>query len=308
MLRNVIKTYHLIEVVPKRWSYGFGPNFDPSRYYHRHRPGEYNALIEHSRFTPKITNNLIRNPVYFTVLRNPETRFLSAFDYYPEIRKCAGGIDVTPLDVLDNPSLYYSKLQNCKQHYLIMNSMAYEMGINAPYSESDVRAKIEEMEKEFSLVMILEYSEESIVMLRRTMNWKLSDVVNVPSNSHPDFKSGDKNASDYEKLIAHHEAKVLKEKHKKVLRQWMHADFLIYEHFLKVFQTKIRKEEESTGDFLVEVQMYKEAMVALCKGKTLPILKIPLSKRSHRHQVRPLMAKWYEKLETNSALKVRVYH
>ena len=234
--------------------------------------------------------------MYFTVLRNPETLFLSAIDFYPEVRSCVGGLGVTPLEVLENPSLYYSKLQNCKQHYLIMNSMAYEMGISPPYSHSDVRAKIEEMDKEFSLVMIMEYSEESIIMLRRTMNWNLSDVVSMPTNSHPDFKSGDENASDYETLIAHHEANVLGEKHKKVLRQWLHADFIIYEHFLKVFLTKIRKEEETTDDFLAEVEMYKEAMVALCKGKGFKDLGSMKSQIKHN---RPQMVKWYERVGLN---------
>ena len=290
MLKKAIETYNLTEVVPKSRSYGFGPNFDPAKYDHRHKPGDYNAVIEHSRFAPSVTNRLIRNPVYFTVLRNPETLFLSAFDFFPGVRECVGGVDVSLLDVLDNPSEYYPKLQKCEEHYLILNSMAYEMGMNPPYSDDDVRAKIREMDETFLLVMIMEYIEESLVMLRRLFNWRLSDVVSLPTNTHPDFKGGDENASDYEKLIAHHEATVLTENHKKVLRQWLHADFLLYEHFLKVFEVKIREEEEQTGNLLWEVEEYKKEMVALCKGKGFKDIN---SMKSQLKFHRPQMVNWY---------------
>ena len=287
MLRKVIKERNLIEVVPK--GNEFSHSWNPSSYHHSHKPGEYNALIAHSRFAPEVTNRLIRNPIYFTVLRYPESLFLSAFDFFPEVRQCAGGVRVTAIDVLDNPSEYYPKLQKCPAHYRILNSMAYDMGLEPPYSESDVRAKIIEMEKTFSLVMLLEHNEESMVMLRRTLNWNLSDVVSMPANTHPTFRTDDKNLSDYEKLVGHHEANVLTEKHKQVLRLWLHADFLIYEHFLKVFQEKVREEEKETGDLFAEVEMYKEAMVALCKGKDHPLM----SANVHRGQ-RPNMVKWYK--------------
>ena len=290
MLEKVIKNHNLIEVVPKSRTFGFGRYFDPSTYYHSHKPGEYNALIAHSRFKPSVTNRLIRNPVYFTILRNPETLFLSAFDYFPHVRKCAGGIGVSPIDVLDNPSTYFPKLQKCKEHFYIVNSMANEMGLDPPYLDDDVQAKIREMEKTFGLVMIMEHSAESMVMLRRTLNWNLSDVVGMPTNTHPEFKSDDETLSDYEKLIAHHEANVLTEKHKAVLRHWLHADFLIYERFLKIFEEKIRKEEEETGDFQAEVELYKEAMVALCKGKGIEDMHSAISRLKHG---RLEMFKWY---------------
>ena len=173
--------------------------------------------------------------------------------------------------------------------------MANELGLDPPYSDDDVRAKIREMEKTFSLVMIMERSAESMVMLRRTLNWNLSDVVSMPTNTHPEFKSDGETLSDYEKLIAHHEANVLTEKHKAVLRQWLHADFLIYERFLKIFEKKIRKEEEETGDFLAEVELYKEAMVALCKGKGAKDMSSMKSLMKHG---RPKMVKWYTNSKT----------
>ena len=55
-----------------------------------HRPGEYNALVSHCRYRKSVADKLIRNPIYLTILRNPYTLFLSALDFFTNVRKCVG--------------------------------------------------------------------------------------------------------------------------------------------------------------------------------------------------------------------------
>ena len=291
ILKRYIRSHGLIEIATRKGSPPMKNQFleiNNNRTYRVvHRPGEYNALVSHCRYRKSVADKLIRNPIYLTILRNPYTLFLSAFDFFSVVRQCVGAAtEIGPLEVLDNPRIYYNKLRKCAFHWHILNPMAYDLGLEPPYDDKDVRSKIREMDEAFSLVMIMEHYPESIVMLRRILKWNLTDVVMMPARTHPNFKKNDEKVSDYEKLVAHHQDAVLTDRHKEVLRDWLRADFLIYNHFLKVFHEKIRDEERRTGSFAFEVERYKDAMVNFTKGKD--IRSLPRDRQSQ-------MAEWYEK-------------
>ncbi|XP_065845539.1 galactose-3-O-sulfotransferase 2-like [Oscarella lobularis] len=262
ILRRYIRSHGLIELVSEMGPQPYMKNQflevdNPNTYRVTHKPGDYNALISHCRYRKSVIDELIPSPIYFTILRNPYSLFLSAFDFFPPVRQCAGGVGISSLEVLDNPRTYYERLQNCVHHWHILNPMAYDLGLEPPYDEKDVRNRIREMDDAFSFVMIMEHYPESVVMLRRLLKWNLTDVVMMPVRTHPKLKK-DENVSNYEKLVAHHEDVQLTDRHKEVLRDWQRADFLIYNHFLDVFREKIRDEERRTGDFVAEVEEYKE--------------------------------------------------
>ena len=80
----------------------------------------------------------------------------------------------TMAEFLNDPDLAERKLYG-RDVKLIRNSMAFDLGLEN-FDVTSVRNLIKEMEKKFVLVMITEYMDESLVMLRRLMCWNHADL------------------------------------------------------------------------------------------------------------------------------------
>ena len=87
-----------------------------------------------------------------------------------------------------------------------------------------VRRKIQEVEESFDLVMIAEHFSESLVLLKTVLCWDIDEVTNFKLNGRKD-----KNKSS------------LSNKTRNLLEEFLRADYLLYNHFYKIFQSKIEK-------------------------------------------------------------------
>ena len=104
--------------------------------------------------------------------------------------------------------------------------MLYDLGMNHKYFDdmAMVRKKVEELEEELDLVMIAEHFQESLVLLRKDLCWGVEDVTSFPLNGRKEeFKTK------------------LSETAKSLLRDYLKSDYLLYNHFLKVFKEKVEK-------------------------------------------------------------------
>uniref|UniRef100_A0A8C2I445 Galactose-3-O-sulfotransferase 3 n=1 Tax=Cyprinus carpio TaxID=7962 RepID=A0A8C2I445_CYPCA len=113
------------------------------------------------------------------------------------------------------------------------------------------------MERVFSLVMISEYFDESLVLLRRLLSWDLDDVLYVSLNMRtPDSKSS---------LSTENTAKI---------RAWNAIDSVLYDHFNASLWRQLR----AMGLACVEreVQLLRQSrdrLVRSCFGGNLPPLR-----------------------------------
>lgn len=119
---------------------------------------------------------------YFSILREPAALGESAFSYYkgvaPAFRRAK-----SLGDFADNPRKYYDpRLRN--NHYA-RNLLWFDFGMdhNANFSVSLARNGVAMIRKTFKLVLLTEYFDESMVLLRHALCWPLDSVVTFSLNA-----------------------------------------------------------------------------------------------------------------------------
>jgi hypothetical protein len=78
-------------------------------------------------------------------------------------------------DVLGDPQTWWKKGLRSDRD-LLENNMAFDLGLDKSASHDDVDELISRMDT-WALVMITEYMDESLVILKRTMCWSIDDVA-----------------------------------------------------------------------------------------------------------------------------------
>ncbi|KAJ0063987.1 hypothetical protein NL108_015137 [Boleophthalmus pectinirostris] len=161
---------------------------------------------------------------YFSILRNPIPMMESIFIYYKSI---AAFHKKRTLDEFLNTSRteYNSSLPN--SHYA-HNILAFDFGLDnnvtfeSPDLEKQVSNAIYAIERDFHLILISEYFEESMILLRHSLCWSLEDVVSFKLNSRSDRSR--------RKLSPETEDKI---------KKWNALDWRIYLHFNSTFWYKL---------------------------------------------------------------------
>ncbi|XP_053386605.1 galactose-3-O-sulfotransferase 2-like [Mercenaria mercenaria] len=186
------------------------PNYF-SRSAHRHLPlvrpklrNGYDILCNHGVFNYNIYSSLLPNDtVYIGIVRNPLSVFISAVNYYSQ-----------PSQLLS----YLAFIRGEKLHKLIHNPDIYDKGFfsytknvmarDFGFPESDnsdiITQKLTELDNIFTLVLIVEHFEESLVLMKRYLRWKMQDILFVPNNVYVEHarsvSSSDLTSSDIQKF------------------------------------------------------------------------------------------------------------
>ncbi|KAI1893988.1 hypothetical protein AGOR_G00129340 [Albula goreensis] len=145
---------------------------------------EYNIMCNHMRFMQaEVKRVMPEDSFYFSVLRNPVSMMESIFIYYksiPAFHK-ARSLD----DFLTNAAYSYNTSQT-NNHYA-RNLLAYDFGFdnnnNVVDIERQANLSISTIEKSFHLILISEYFDESMILLKNALCWSLDDVVSFKLNS-----------------------------------------------------------------------------------------------------------------------------
>jgi len=127
---------------------------------------------------------------------------------------------------LDAPRKYYG--YNAA-HYekFAKNGMTWDFGFDNEEEDDDViQRRIQYLDKVFDLVLITDYFEESIVLLKEELCWTTEDVTFLKANSRK-RESGSANLLD--------------SKYKEKLLEWNKADWKLYQHFNATFTKKASK-------------------------------------------------------------------
>ncbi|KAK1336825.1 hypothetical protein QTO34_002860 [Cnephaeus nilssonii] len=195
----------------------------------------FNIMCNHLRFNlpevglgacPLQVQKVMPNDtLYFSILRNPIFQLESSFTYYrlnaPAFR------DAPSLDAfLAAPHTYYNQSLSLK-NACARNHMWFDLGFdpNAPVEESYVRARLAEVEQRFQLVLIAEHFDESMVLLRRRLRWRLDDVVSFKVNSRS------------ERTVTR-----LTPEGQERAKRWCALDWRLYQHFNRTFWAAVRAE------------------------------------------------------------------
>ena len=220
----------------------------------------YNILMEHSIYTPNVSNKFMpNNTKYISIIRSPWEHLKSAFNYFD-----LGGVVGVPnrsyTNFLENIEFYSNKYMSHESRINRMciadgfriskNLMSHCLGmpLGFPLGTKDISNNTHEIEeyiakidREFSLIMIADHFTESLVMLKRTMCWKFKDILYHYSNVG-NYKSA-------ETKDIRPEGRYLE-----IHKNWSAADYLLFNHFNKTFWNKVKREGPG---FVEEVEHFR---------------------------------------------------
>ncbi|KAG1959169.1 galactosylceramide sulfotransferase [Pimephales promelas] len=218
-------------------------------------------ITNHLRFSRAELRRLMpNNTVYITILREPGAMFESLFTYFNQHCHSFKRVPNGSLETfLKHPWRYYRPEENDSMY--ARNTLTFDLGgdKDRPHSEAVGYAKrfAAELERVFSLVMISEYFDESLVLLRRLLSWDLDDVLYISLNMRtPDSKNS---------LSSETTAKI---------RAWNTIDSVLYDYFNASLWRQLR----ALGLACVErevllLRQSRDRLVRSCFGGNLPPLR-----------------------------------
>ncbi|XP_019619655.1 PREDICTED: galactosylceramide sulfotransferase-like [Branchiostoma belcheri] len=283
---NVFQRYAIIHklpvLIPKSGnpiSWGLPPDEDD----YIHTPDEqYGALWNHMRYNKEwLRSKFPADTAYFSIIRNPANHLISAMNYYslPQLLKLRDVIN--PVNEFSTNPWKYKNLSEVYFGFCNItwdptrNFIAFDLGYPAEGAENEVLARqyISELETDFTLIMLLEYLDESLVLLKRLMCWELKDVLYVVKN----------NRTYTYKMYTPSEEQISN------LRKWKAVDYLLYE----TFNTSLWRKIGAQGpDFHEEVFHFKKMnrdvntyCLAYGRWEGAPNLTVAASKWNHQFEV-----------------------
>ena len=205
-----------------------------------------NILCSHTVFNKKPMNWLFPQEIskYITIIRNPVNNFESVFNYYEMGKNFGLGDDpmVSLEKFLERPSFFYNTSGAKKKDIPnIRNPMMFDLGLSYKYFQNNtaVTKYINFLKKQFDLVMIMDYFDESLILLKRLFCWEIDDILYVKVNERLD-KERASNLSD---------------RVKENIKRWNKADDLLFTYFNVTFWRKI--EMEGSG-FYEDLSAFRE--------------------------------------------------
>ena len=223
-----------------------------SRYIHRnsvvpHPEGKqfYDILCSHVLFDQEqISKFFPETAARIAIVREPVKQALSALVYYftvwdptRALRKGCSRYKDDPINsFLRHPQHFYNQIYGPSASY-INNRMSVDLGFDLNEFEASKRntTKIQtflrQVQAQFDLVLLSDYFDESLVLMRRTLRWSMRDIVYLQIN----VKKKDKNSVWLKEPILNSEIR-------QRFRDWDVIDFQLYDHFLNIFLRTISKE------------------------------------------------------------------
>ena len=224
----------------------------------------YNMLIEHAVYNGSYMREVMNaNTQFITIIREPLDMFFSTLHYFNvfniiEIEGPRKG-PVAVRNYLHNiqhyESLYksheYSKLRYCipDGFSVTKNLLGHCLGMPLGFPDKDknitrdrnaVKKYIETLDSDFMLVMLMEYLDESLVLLKRMMCWQIKDIIYHSTNKGNYSHKRTDSFGPYDK---------------KLHQSWSSIDYQIYDHFNRTFWKKVAQQ---SSDFHFEVTFFKK--------------------------------------------------
>lgn len=233
----------------------------------------YEMLCNHVIYNRDVFRTIMPNDtVYIGILREPYEFFKSTLNYlkpgylYNKIKT-----SIPASDYLRNPLKYEPKNPLLS---FTNNRMAVEFGcpIEVVWSQDkeQIQRFVDEIDKDFKLVIIAEYFDESVVLLRRYLRWSTKDILYMDKN-----KAAHKNETN---LVGPYD--------RQLYRKWAKIEYALYNHFFKKIWEQIRMEGSDFDDELLHFKEIRRMMEEFCRDtKTTAKLLIQESKWGERFEI-----------------------
>lgn len=249
---NVIQRFghvrNLVFALPRSTNYlGFGETVTPNALLPAPKGQSYDLLINHVVYNRYAFRQIMpKETVYVTIIRHPLEQFVSAVEY---LKGKLGYLKKLPQnnsasEFLRNPSYYETK--DYKWSFT-NNRMSFDLGLDHTMYHDDIKVKqfIRDIDEDFKLVMITEYMDKSLLLLKKYLCWSYRDILYIPRNV---------NARKLRYNFTLDE--------QRAHRAWAQADYKLYDYFLVKFKKLVDTEGEQ---FLHELHVFKMMLLSVRK-------------------------------------------
>ncbi|XP_070566616.1 galactosylceramide sulfotransferase-like [Ptychodera flava] len=209
-------------------------NYDILRYDCKNFSG-YNFIANHIKYHHTAMDNLIKDAKYFTILRFPYTLLRSFFFYFDRFKSLRNHSSESQsfLAYLKSKREKYDRYGQVSENE---NSLSSRLGIRINDTNL-LMDEIRKLDSELDLVMLNEYYDESLILLKKVMCWQFEDIIyyvqKVSKTPLPPIT--DEMADIIDKLSA--------------------VDIQLYNHFNKTFWRKV---ERYDGNFTADLAQFRE--------------------------------------------------
>ena len=214
-------------------------------------------FVSHVRFNKGPVNSVFpkTKAKYITILRNPVDHFKSSWNFY-HVGKLTGipyanTFLKSPKALQEIKKKLSKTTQRMHERFNhLSNSNLFDMGLEQENFQNMTLVKnyIDKMDKEFDLVMITDYFDESLILLKRLLCWEFEDIV-------------------YIKLRAKKPKIEFEDEVKKNILTWNHADAILFDHFNKTFWRKVLQVGPTFYDELKTFRGINQRYQTLCRSK-----------------------------------------
>lgn len=223
--------------------------------------GGFNIMCNHMRFRKsEVSKVMPKDTFYFSILRHPVPMMESMFMYF---RGLAGSSKSQSLDeFLDHKWTQFQMPKHRTDRRDVTdfshNNLAFDLGFdnsltaNAPDLQERAERDIAAIERDFNLILINEYFDESMVLLKSALCWSLEDVVSFKLNGRSDQSRQAVPTETAEKI-----------------QRWNALDWKIYLHFNATFWEQMRTwvgGEEEVKREVAELRELQAKLTETCLG------------------------------------------
>lgn len=195
--------------------------------------------------------------VLITILRNPVSQFESTFSYM-QFAQLLGIQTARPMETFfEDPTKIMSKISNISSSKtvfpylnLLKNGQFFDLGLESAqfYQEGKIDEAIHEAARSFNLVLMMEYFDESLILLARELCWNIRDVVYFKLNQR---RSSDMETNLSDELVGK-------------IRQWSHADVMLYDYFNRTFWNQVEKLGRELRTDVERLRYYNKVLKESC--------------------------------------------
>ncbi|XP_078283883.1 galactose-3-O-sulfotransferase 2-like [Rhinoraja longicauda] len=203
---------------------------------------------------PPVEKVMAKGTFYFSILRNPVTLMESSFTYYKGSSLAFKKVESLE-QFLSQPSRYFSPKERGSHYARNLRWFDFGFDHNANDSAPYVDLVLEEIGATFQLVLVAEYFDESMVLLKEALCWGLDDVVSFKLN-----------------LRSNASVRPLSERAAGQIRAWNALDWKLYAHFNRTFWRKVELygRQRMAADVLA-LREKRQALMELCLQGSSPV-------------------------------------
>ncbi|XP_006815162.1 galactosylceramide sulfotransferase-like [Saccoglossus kowalevskii] len=177
---------------------------------------KYNILTGHVTYSRRRIGSFMEsNPKYITILREPARQIESHMNFFRQRKRVMNG-----LRLFTENATKFENGGNAGSR----NNQIVDLGLtlSETANETIINETILKLDKEFDLVLIAEYFDESLVLLKRILHWSFDDILYLVKNQR----------GHRENITDDFRPKIYK---------WSRADVLLYQYFYERLWTRIEQ-------------------------------------------------------------------